>query len=187
MFYPLCDFQLWPQPWLWPWIFKVLFWKSRIRNGMADWHGRKGMWVVRMLDLYCDFQRSPHSWPWIWIFKVKYYKNHIWWMGWRNDMELKGWESRECWTHVVTFNVHLNHDLDLECSRSDFLIAAYRNARAHRHRTKAIWVDRVLYLQYGLQLWPWPWIFKVEFWKYCISGMGGPIDLQRRGSESIGC
>ena len=24
--------------------------KSYLRNGMADWHGTKGMWVDRMLD-----------------------------------------------------------------------------------------------------------------------------------------
>ena len=29
-------------------------------------------------------------------------------------MERKGCESTECWTHVVTFNFDLTHDLDLE-------------------------------------------------------------------------
>ena len=29
--------------------------KSYLRNGMADWHGQKGMWVDRMLDSRCDF------------------------------------------------------------------------------------------------------------------------------------
>ena len=67
-------------------------------------------------------------------------------VGWLIDMECKACESIKCWTHVVTFNVHLNHDLDLGFSRSNFSIAIYRNARAHRHQTKAIWVDRVLYL-----------------------------------------
>ena len=41
-------------------------------------------------------------------------------MGWPIDMELKGCESIECWTHVVTFNVHLTHDLDRGFSRSNF-------------------------------------------------------------------
>ena len=41
-------------------------------------------------------------------------------MGWPIDMELKGCESIEYWTHVVTFNVHLFHDLDLGFSRSNF-------------------------------------------------------------------
>ena len=36
-------------------------------------------------------------------------------------------------------------------------------------------------------IWPWPWIFKVKFWKCCISGMGGPIDMERKGCELIGC
>ena len=48
--------------------------KSYLRNGMADWHGTKGMWVDRMLDTCCDFQHSPHPWPWPWIFKVKFKK-----------------------------------------------------------------------------------------------------------------
>ena len=29
------------------------------------------------------------------------------------------------------------------------------------------------------------WIFKVNFLKCCISGMGGPIDMERKGCESI--
>ena len=45
--------------------------KSNLRNGMADWHGTKGMWVDRMLDSHCDFKLWPHPWPWPWIFKVK--------------------------------------------------------------------------------------------------------------------
>ena len=36
-------------------------------------------------------------------------------------------------------------------------------------------------------IWPWPFIFKVKFWKCCISGMGGPIDMEQKGCESIGC
>ena len=40
-------------------------------------------------------------------------------MGWPIDMELKGCESTECWTHAVTLNGHLTHDLNLEFSRSN--------------------------------------------------------------------
>ena len=29
--------------------------------------------------------------------------------------------------------------------------------------------------------------FKVKFWKCCNSGMEGPIDMERKGCESIGC
>ena len=41
-------------------------------------------------------------------------------MGWPIHMERKGCESIEYWTHVVTFNIPLTHDLDLGFSRSDF-------------------------------------------------------------------
>ena len=62
-----------------------------------------------------------------------------------------------------------------------------RNGRLDRHGTKGIWVDRVLYLLCDLELWPWPWIFKVNFLNSCISGMGGPINMEWKGYESIGC
>ena len=164
-------------------LMKMLY----LRNGTADWHGTKGMSVDIMLDPYCDIQCSFHPWPWPWIFKVNLWKCCISGMGWLIDLERNGYESIECWTHVVTFNVHLNHDLDLGFSRSNFSIAIDRNVRAPRLRTKVIWVDRVLYLLCGPRVWHWPWIFKVKFWKCCISGMGGLVDMERKGCESIGC
>ena len=89
------------------------FKKSYLRNGMADWHGMKGMWVERIMDPCCGFQLSPHSWPWPWIFKVKCWKCCISGIGGPIDMERKGCESIGCYTHLVTFNFDLNHDLDL--------------------------------------------------------------------------
>ena len=52
-------------------ILKMLY----LKNGSADWHGTKGIWVDRMLDPCCDFQCSPLPWPWPWIFKVKFWKS----------------------------------------------------------------------------------------------------------------
>ena len=44
-----------PWPWPWSWNFKVKVWNSfYLRNGTADWHGTKKMWVI-------------HSWPWYWL------------------------------------------------------------------------------------------------------------------------
>ena len=74
-------------------ILKMLY----LRNGMADWHGTKGMWVDRMLDSHCDFRLWPHPWPWPWIFKVKYWNccnlgvggsTHLEWKGYELDMML---------------------------------------------------------------------------------------------------
>ena len=54
-----------------------------------------------------------------------------------------------------------------------------------------MWVDKMLYPHCDFELWhhPWPWplIFHVKFWKCCISGMRGPIDMERKGCKSIGC
>ena len=94
--------------------------KSYLRNGMADWHGTKGMWVDRMLHLLCDFECPPHPWPWPWIFKVKFWKCCISGMEWPIDMERKRCESIGCYTHFVTFNIPLTHDLDLGFSKSNF-------------------------------------------------------------------
>ena len=168
-------------------ILKMLY----LRNGRADWHGTKGMWIDRMLHPFCDFQRSPHPWPWPWIFKVKFWKSHISGMGRPIDMELKGCESIECWTHAVTFNGHLTHDLYLGFSRSNFEKSYLINGMADWHGMKGMWVDRMLHLLCDFQCpphpWPWPWIFKVKFWKCCISGMEWPIDMERKRCESIKC
>ena len=59
-------------------------------------------------------------WPWPWIFKVKLWKRRMWGIAWPIDMKWKGCESIECCTHVVTFDVHLTHDLNLGFSRSKF-------------------------------------------------------------------
>ena len=103
-------------------------------GGSGGWGGGGGMHALRgglsatasprnvivMLDPCYDFQLSPHPWPWPWIFRVKFWKSLILWMGWSMDMERKGFESIECCTHVVTFNVHLFHDFDLRFSGSNF-------------------------------------------------------------------
>ena len=106
-------------------------------------------------------------------------------------IDMKRCESTECWTHVVTFSFDLIHDLDLEFSTSNFEIAVSQEWEGQltwnkSPGTKGKRVDRVLYLHCDLELWPWPWIFKVKFWK-CFSGMGEPIDMEPKGCKWIGC
>ena len=69
-------------------ILKILY----LRNGRADWHGTKGMWVDRMLDSHCDFKLWPHPWPWPWIFKVEYWNCCNLGMGGSTLLEWKGCE-----------------------------------------------------------------------------------------------
>ena len=103
-------------PTLWPWamtltldfqgqILKILY----LRNGRADWHGTKGIWVDRILDPHCDLELRPHPWPWPLIFKVKCWKSHNSGMGVPINMERKGYESIWCYTYCVT----LSYDLDI--------------------------------------------------------------------------
>ena len=169
-------------------ILKMLY----LRNGRADWHGTKGMWIDRMLHPLCDFELSPQPWHWPWIFKVKFWKSRISGMGWPIDMGWKGCESIECWTHVVAFNFPLTHDLDLGFSRSNF-----ENAVSQEWEGRLTWNkrdvshDRMLHplcdFELSPQPWPWPWIFKVKFWKSRMAGMGWPIEMERKGCESIEC
>ena len=98
------------------------FSRSNLENLVSlEWErrltGTKGMWVHRMLHPLCDFQLRPQPWRWPWIFKVKFWKSSIPEMGWPIDMEWKGCESIECWTHVVSFNSDLTRELDLGFSR----------------------------------------------------------------------
>ena len=50
-----------------------------------------------------------------------------------------------------------------------------RNETADWHGTKGMWIDRKLHPHCDFDLWPhpwhWPMIFKVKFWKCCISRM----------------
>ena len=55
-----------------------------------------------------------------WILKIKFRKNCNSGIEGSIDMERKGCESVRCYTHFVTFNFDLNHDLDLGFSRSNF-------------------------------------------------------------------
>ena len=112
-------------------------------------------------------------------------------MGWPIDMERKGCESIGCYIYFVIFNVHLTHDLDLGFSRSNF-----ENAVSQEWNGRLTWnesdvnrqdVTPTLWLSTFPSPRPWPWIFKVKFWKSHISGMGWPIYMELKGCESIEC
>ena len=84
---------------------------------------------------------------------------------------------------VVQHQGHLTLTLDFQGQILKMLYL--RNERADWHGTKGMWVHRMLDPHCDFELWPhlWPWplIFKVKFWKCCISRMGGSIDMERKG------
>ena len=55
------------------------------------------------------------------------------------------------------------------------------------HGMKRMLVNRMLDPLCDLELWPWLWPFKVEFWNSCIAWMWWPIDMERKGFELLGC
>ena len=94
MLHSLCDFQLWPQPWLWPWIFMVKFWKSRISGIWMRWPidmEWKGCEPMKYWAHVVTFN-FDHPWSWPWIFKVKYWNCCISRMGRSTHLEWKGYE-----------------------------------------------------------------------------------------------
>ena len=106
-----------------------------LRNGRANQHGMKGIWVDRILYLLCDLE----LWLWPWILKVKYLKSSI--IEIRGWIDIKGCESIGCWTQVVTSNFYLTHDLDLVFSRSNFWQPYFRNGKADWLGMKEMWVE----------------------------------------------
>ena len=57
---PLCDPDLWPYPWRWPYFFQGQMLRYvYFRNGWSDWHGRKGILIDRILYSLYDIDLWP--------------------------------------------------------------------------------------------------------------------------------
>ena len=119
-------------------LLKMLY----LRNGRAEWHGTKGMWVDRMIDSHCDLELWPQPWPWPWIFKVNFWSSCISGTRGPTNMERKEYESILCYTYVT-----LSYDFNLRFWRSNLKKISYpEDKRVYRHGTKGMWVDRKLWL-----------------------------------------
>ena len=102
-------------------------------------------------------------------------------MGELIDMERKGYESIGGWTHHVTLWFGL--------SRSNLEIAVSQELDGHlTWNRRDLRLYRMLDPLHDFDLWfhpwPWTWIFKVKFSNSHISGMGGSINMERKGCES---
>ena len=154
-----------------------------LRNGRADWHKLEGMSVDRVLDPHCDIE----LWPRPWVSRSNFEK-----------VVTQEWDARLTWNERDVSQLNIGPMLRLSTLTSPMTLTSNfqrqilkllypRNGRADRHGMKGIWVDGVLCPICDLELWPWPWIFKVKFWKCCIWGMVELIDMETKGCESIGC
>ena len=104
------------------------------------------------------------------FFKVKHYFGHISGMVGPIDVKPKGSALVGYWVKYVTLTFDLPHDLDLGCFKVKF-----RNSSICR-------IVGLIDVEWNP--WPWPWSFKVRVWNSFISGMGQPIDNERKGCES---
>ena len=162
-------------------ILKMLY----LRNGRADWHGAKGMWVDRMLDSHCDLELWPQPWPWPWIFKVNFLNCCISGTTGPINMERKEYE----WIGRCSNQVTLSYDLDLGFWWSNFkklyhLIIAIRG-----------WIDRnqkdVSHYDVGSKLWlstltspiTLTLDFQGQIFDSHILGMGRSINLEWKRCE----
>ena len=74
--------------------------------------------------------------------------------------------SIELYASNVTIGFDLDHDIDLEFSRSNMEFAIFQTKWCDCHETKSKDIDWTLCLKCDHQVWPWawhwPWIFKVK-------------------------
>ena len=88
------------------------------------------------------------------------------------------WSSMEL-SRPVVLQRHGHLTLTLDYQGQILKMLYLMNERVDWHGTKGMWVDRMLHplccdFQHSPHQWPWPWIFKVRFWKSHISGIGWP-------------
>ena len=78
--------------------------------------------------------------------------------------------------------------LTLDVSRSNFEIAVSQELLVWLmwNEKEVSWYDTgpTVWLAFWPHAWPWPWSSKVRVWNSFISGMGWPIDMERKGCES---
>ena len=140
---------------MWPWALTLtLDFQGQIlkKSVSQEWEDRF-TWNERDVSRYevgphCDFEVWPYPWPWPWILKVKFWKRCISGMGGLINMEQKGCESIECWTHYVT----LSYGLGLGLSGSNCEITIFQEWEGWltwNKRDVSRWVV-------GPTMWPWP-------------------------------
>ena len=166
-------------------ILKMLY----LRNGRADWW--KGCESIKCYNHFVTYNVSlTHD------IDLGFSRSNI------EKVLSQEWDGRLTWNERDVSREDVTHTLWLSTLTSNMTLTLYfkgqilkklyiRNGMAEWHGMKRMCVDKVLGPRCDFQLsphpWPWPWIFKVKFWKSLISGIGWPIDMERKGCESIEC
>ena len=119
-------------------ILKMLY----LRNGRADWHGTKGMWIDRMLHPLCDVQHCPHPMTLTLDFQGQIFKKSYLRNGMADWHGMKGmWIDKNglmLWLLMSTSPMTLTLDFQGQILKKSYLM----NGMAYWHGTKGMWVDR---------------------------------------------
>ena len=181
---------------------------SRLKNHLPSWaHNHKSLGALGQ-DLHAPGMRACLN-------VEPCHLSHLFTLsppGWRvlSSRCRRAAGCQTCWTHisvnawriisvqssmdlsrpvVVQYHGHVTLILDFQGQILKMLYLRY--GKADWHGTEGMWVDRMLDPHCDFELWPhpWPWplIFKDKFWKSHNSGMGCPIDMERKGCESTEC
>ena len=125
------------------------------------------------------------------FFKVKHYFGHISGMVGPIGVKRKGSALVGYWVQDVTLTFDLTHDLDLGCFKVKFRnssisgIVGPIDVKWKGSELIWYWADcMTLPFDHTHEAWHWPWSLKVRVWNSFISGMGRPIDNDRKGCES---
>ena len=100
-----------------------------------------------------------------------------------HGMKGMGVDRKSDWLWTLTSPMTLNLDFKGQIFKKMCL----GNGRVDWNGTERMWVDRMLDPLYDLELWPWPCIFKVQFWNIAISQeWDGRLTWSKRKCEWIG-
>ena len=219
-------FHLWHDYWPWPVQHLIRFWsifvvtltyifQGQIWNLLylsqkwSDCHETKSKYIDWTLGLKCDHRVWPWPWPSPWIFKVKYRICYISANNGPIATIRKANISIELYGSNVTIGFDLDHDLDLEFSRSnmEFPISQPKVVRLPRNEKQTFWLNSrpqmwpmvlTLTITLTFEFWrsnvtlafddtrSWPWNFVVKIWNSCISEWEGRLTLHKgSGSRSL--
>ena len=152
-------------------IWNLLYFSQKL----SDCHETKFKNIDWTLGPKCEHRILPWPWPWPWIFKVKY--------GVCYDSAKHG---------QITTKRKANISIDLKpwMCPSDLTLAMTLTLNFHifkiKYEIKSKHIDWILGIKCNhwvwIWQWPWPWINKVKFSNSDISGIGGPLDIEQKGS-----
>ena len=156
---------------------------------LSDCHETQSKHIDWTLGIKCDHRVWPWPWPWPRFFKVKYGMCYISAKNGPIATKQKANISIEIWGPNVTIGFDLDHDLDLDFSRSNMEFAISQPKMFRLPRNKKQTYRWTLGLKCDQRVWPWPWtwprFFKVKYGICYISSKMVRLPRNKKANISI--